>query len=174
MSTSKEAQVESKSAFQEPGRPASARQRTPYILLLVGFVRILGGGLIANITQTVGGQVAVRQVNFAGTNGVLMSGLLYIPNLATSATPACGVVTIHGYINSYDTMDGYSIEMARRGCVVLAVNQTGHSASHPPAFFNGHRGPGAPAYLNSLPTVPAEGIVPIRHSHSASRVLLPP
>ncbi len=164
MSTSKEAQVESASASQKPERPASARQRTPYILLLVAFVLILGGGLIANITQTVGGQVAVRQVNFAGTNGVLMSGLLYIPNTATSATPACGVVTIHGYINSYDTMDGYSIEMARRGCVVLAVNQTGHGASDPPAFVNGYGGPDALAYLNSLDIVRKGDIGLIGHS----------
>ena len=66
MSISKEAQVESEPPIQEPGRSSAARQRTPYILLLVAIVLILGGGLIANITQTVGGQIAVRQVNFAG------------------------------------------------------------------------------------------------------------
>src|SRR5260370_36967360 len=89
-----------------------------------------------------------------------MSGLLYIPNTATSATPACGVVTIHGYINSYDTMDGYSIEMARRGCVVLAVNQTGHGAFHPPAFFNGYGGPGGPAHPNQTDNAAQRGYRP--------------
>ena len=68
----------------------------------------------------------------------MMTGLLYVPSTATVKTPACGVVTIEGYINSVDTMDGFSIEMARRGCVVLDANQTGQGTSAPPAFADGY------------------------------------
>lgn len=164
MSTSEEAQVENATVAQQIGQASATRQRTPYILLFVAVGLLLMGGLIANITQTVGGQVAVRQVNFVGTNGVMMSGLLYVPNTATTKAPACGVVAIHGYINSRDTMDGFAIEMARRGCVVLAVDQTGHGASDPPAFGNGYGGPDALAYLNSLDIVRKGDVGLIGHS----------
>jgi pimeloyl-ACP methyl ester carboxylesterase len=165
MSTSEEAQLEGTADLrQKAAQESTAPSRTPYLVLLVAVILILGGGLIANLAQTAGGQIAVRQVEFAGTNGVMMSGLLYIPNTATSKTPACGVVTIHGYINSHDTMDGFSIEMARRGCVVLAVDQTGHGASDGPAFVNGYGGPDALAYLNSLDIVRKGDIGLIGHS----------
>jgi pimeloyl-ACP methyl ester carboxylesterase len=148
-----------------PAAPAATKpSRTPYFLLLASLVLILGGGIIANVTQTAGGQIAVRQVTFAGSNGTIMSGLLYVPNTATAKTPACGIVTIHGYINSRDTMDGFSIEMARRGCVVLAADQTGHGASDPPAFANAYGGPDALAYLNSLDIVQKGDIGLIGHS----------
>lgn len=145
-------------------QPGSTRSRTPYILLLISIALILGGGIIANVAQTLGGQVEVRQVSFAGTNGVIMGGLLYIPDTATTKTPACGVVAIHGYINSTDTMDGFSIEMARRGCVVLSVDQTGHGNSDAPAFNNGYGGPDALAYLSSLDIVQKGDIGLIGHS----------
>lgn len=164
MSTSKEAQEKSEVLAQESTRRAPTWLKSPYFVLLIAIVLILGGGLIANLAQTAGGQISVRQVNFAGTDGVMMSGLLYIPNTATSKTPACGVVTIHGYINSHDTMDGFSIEMARRGCVVLAADQTGHGFSDAPAFANGYGGPDALAYLNSLDIVRKGDIGLIGHS----------
>lgn len=138
--------------------------RSPYIALIIAIILLIGGGLIANIAQTDGGGVAVRDVTFAGTNGTMMSGLLYIPNTATTKTPACGVVAIHGYINSRDTMDGFAIEMSRRGCVVLAVDQTGQGYSDPPAFANSYGGPDALAYLNSLDIVKKNDIGLIGHS----------
>ncbi|HZR43424.1 MAG TPA: alpha/beta fold hydrolase [Ktedonobacteraceae bacterium] len=162
MSSNEVVQRESGLAPPEESRPS--RKRTPYIVLLLAIVLIIGGGILANVTQTVGGQVAVREVQFAGTNGVIMDGLLYVPKTATSKTPACGVVAIHGYINSRDTMDGFAIEMARRGCVVLAVDQTGHGFSDPPAFANGYGGPDALAYLNSLDIVRKNDIGLIGHS----------
>ncbi|HLZ62941.1 MAG TPA: alpha/beta hydrolase [Ktedonosporobacter sp.] len=164
MSTSNDATVTSDAIAQTSTRGATARPRTPFIVLLIAILFILIGGLLANITQTAGGQVRVRQVNFAGTNGMMMSGLLYVPNAATTKSPACGVVAIHGYINSHDTMDGFSIEMARRGCVVLAVDQTGHGSSDAPSFANGYGGPDALAYLSSLSIVRKGDIGLIGHS----------
>jgi pimeloyl-ACP methyl ester carboxylesterase len=164
MSTSKEALGESAVPSQESSQSAPAQRRTPYLVFLIALVLILGGGILANSVQTAGGQIAVRQVNFVGTDGIMMNGLLYVPNTATSKTPACGVVAIHGYINSRDTMDGFSIEMARRGCVVLAVDQTGHGFSDAPAFANGYGGPDALAYLSSLDIVRKGDIGLIGHS----------
>ena len=156
---------QSVSSTTEQSRSASSSNwRSPYIALIIAIILIVGGGLIANIAQTDGGDVVVRDVSFAGTNGTMMSGLLYIPNSATTKTPGCGVVAIHGYINSRDTMDGFAIEMSRRGCVVLAVDQTGQGYSDPPAFANSYGGPDTLAYLDLLDIVKKNDIGLIGHS----------
>ncbi len=133
-------------------------------VLIIGLLTILVGGLVANTAQTAGGRIRVEPVSFLTESGLVQTGLLYIPSNATVKTPACGVVTLHGYINSVDTMDGYSIEMARRGCVVLDANQTGQGSSQAPAFADDYGGPSALAFINSLSIVRHGDIGIIGHS----------
>jgi len=127
-------------------------------LLTVSLLLVLLGSLLASLVQTNFGAVEVRDVRFAGSNGLMISGLLYIPEGATAETPAPGVVAIHGYINSRETQTGYAIEFARRGYVVLASDQTGHGYSDPPAFANGFGGPDALAYMRTLDFVDKNNI----------------
>lgn len=111
------------------------------------------GSITAAYVQTDAGTVKVHDVRFAGAAGNLMSGLLYIPADATAETPAPGILAIHGYINSRETQSGFAIELATRGFVVLALDQTGHGYSEPPAFAHGFGGPDGLHYLRSLPFV---------------------
>jgi pimeloyl-ACP methyl ester carboxylesterase len=127
-------------------------------LLLVSLVLVVLGSLLAWYIQTDGGKIEVIDVRFMGSNGIPMSGLLYIPPNATVETPAPGVVAIHGYINSRETQSGFAIEFARRGYVVLASDQTGHGFSGGPAFANGFGGPDALRFLRSLDIVDPENI----------------
>jgi len=133
-------------------------------VLILGLLTIFIGGIVANTAQTAGGRIRIEPVSFLTESGLVQTGLLYIPSNATVKTPACGVVTIHGYINSVDTMDGYSIEMARRGCVVLAANQTGHGTSEAPAFTDEFGGPSALAFINTLSIVRHGDVGLIGHS----------
>ena len=142
----------------------SSKRSTAWVVLAIAIGLVVIGGIIAQIAQTAGGTVSVRQVKLSGSNGVMIYGLLYKPVAATAKSPAPGVVAIHGYINSHDTMDGFSIELARRGCVVLAIDQTGHGFSDPPAFANGYGGPDALAYLHSLDFVKGDDIGLVGHS----------
>lgn len=105
-------------------------------LAIVGLVLILAGGVLAWLTQTSGG-IQIRDVRFPGAKGNTMSALLYIPPNATPQLPAPGILAVHGYINSRETQDGFAIEFARRGYVVLALDQTGHGYSDGPAFATG-------------------------------------
>ena len=130
----------------------------PYPYLILSLLLILFGGLLAHRTQTDGGTISVRDIRFAGTDGVIMSGLLYIPSGATHEHPAPGILAIHGYINSRETQDGFAIEFARRGYVVLALDQTGHGFSDPPAFANGYGGPDGLRYLRTLDFVDKDNI----------------
>ncbi len=123
------------------------------LLLVVSVILILIGGIVANVIQNDSCSIRVRDVRFAGTGGTIMSGLLFIPKSATPKTPAPGILAIHGYINSRETQSGFAIEFARRGWVVLELDQTGHGYSDPPAFKNGYGGPDGLAYLRSLDIV---------------------
>ncbi|MGM9605405.1 MAG: hypothetical protein ACI3XG_10115 [Faecousia sp.] len=51
---------------------------------------------------------------------------LYTPLTATAAQRAPGVLLLHGYQNDHETCAAYAIELARRGAVVLALDEYGH------------------------------------------------
>ncbi|MBM4447486.1 MAG: alpha/beta fold hydrolase [Chloroflexi bacterium] len=128
------------------------------ILLAVALLVILVGNLLACMTQTDWGNVKVRDVRFAGTDGIIMSALLYVPKDVTAKNPAPGILAISGFINTREMQDGFAIEFARRGYVVLAIDQTGHGYSDPPAFGNFFGGPDGLRYLSSLDIVDKENI----------------
>ncbi|GKQ53214.1 S9 family peptidase [Bradyrhizobium sp. Ce-3] len=144
--------------------------RGRWTLAIVGLVLIVAGGLLAHLTQTAGG-IRIEDVRFKGAKGNTMSALLYIPPNATAQIPAPGILAVHGYINSRETQDGFAIEFARRGYVVLALDQTGHGYSDPPSFANGFGGPDGLAYLRSLPFVDKENIGLEGHSMGGWTVL---
>ena len=141
------------------------------LLATIGLVLALLGGLLAWYTQTGGGTIALRDLRFNGPGGSVMSALLYVPKGATAKTPAPAILAVHGYINSRETQDGFAIEYARRGYVVLALDQTGHGYSDPPAFANGFGGPAGLAYLRSLDIVDKDNIGLEGHSMGGWTVL---
>ncbi|HEX7758533.1 MAG TPA: alpha/beta fold hydrolase [Caulobacteraceae bacterium] len=140
------------------------------ILFVLGWALILGGGFLAKSVQTSGG-IQVTDVRFPGADGRGMSALLYAPAGATARNPAPGILAVHGYINSRETQDGFAIEFARRGYVVLALDQSGHGYSDPPAFSGGFGGPAGLAYLRSLPMVDKANIGLEGHSMGGWTIL---
>lgn len=139
-------------------------------LFVLGLGAILAGGLIASLTQTAGA-VRIQDLRFRGADGVTISALLYIPPGATPRTPAPGVLAVHGYINSRETQDGFAIEFARRGYVVLAIDQTGHGYSGGAATTHGFGGPDGLTYLRGLPFVDRDNIGLEGHSMGGWTVL---
>jgi len=117
----------------------------------------LGGGYLAHLIQTSGG-VEIRDLRFMSNEGKRMSALLYVPKGVSHKNPAPGIVATHGYINSRETKDGFAIEFARRGYVVLAIDQSGHGFSDPPSGGNGFGGLPALGYLRTLDFVDKDNI----------------
>jgi pimeloyl-ACP methyl ester carboxylesterase len=140
------------------------------VLFAFGWALVLGGGFMANRIQTADG-VKVEDVRFKGASGTPMSALLYTPATATAAHPAPGVLAVHGYINSRETQDGFAIEFARRGYVVLAIDQTGHGYSGGFVGSNGFGGPDGLAYLRGLKIVDASNIGLEGHSMGGWAIL---
>ena len=139
-------------------------------LALFGLLILMSGALLAHMVRTSDG-ISVRDIRFAGTNGKTMSALLYVPAGASQNRRAPGILAVHGYINSRETQDGFAIEFARRGYVVLSIDQTGHGYSGGPAFSNGFGGPDGLRYLRSLPMVDTTQIGLEGHSMGGWTVL---
>ncbi|MGD2132693.1 MAG: alpha/beta fold hydrolase [Maricaulaceae bacterium] len=146
--------------------------KTNWLLLVVGWALVLGGGYLAHAIQTSGG-VTIEDVRFPLDEGRELSGLLYTPANATAETPAPGILAVHGYINSRETQSGFAIEFARRGYVVLAMDQVGHGFSDGVAIEPGagFGGPAGLAYLRSLPQVDTDRIGLEGHSMGGWTVL---
>jgi pimeloyl-ACP methyl ester carboxylesterase len=126
--------------------------RPKWKLLAAGWVLVLAGSWSASLVQTSGG-VDVRDVRIDMEEGGRLSALLYVPPSASPEDPAPAVLAVHGYINSRETQSGFAIELARRGYVVLALDQTGHGFSDGRAMTQGFGGPAGLAYLRALPFV---------------------
>lgn len=81
--------------------------------------------LVANTIQTDHGRVTITTEAFQLGDGII-TYKLYRPETATEDTPAPAVLLLHGYQNDKDTCDAYAIELARRGAVVMAIDEYGH------------------------------------------------
>ena len=145
-------------------------KRKGWWLFLLGLVLVFAGSWQASRIQTAGG-IAIQDIRFRSPAGTVMSALLYVPPGATAANPAPGILAVHGYINSRETQDGFAIEFARRGYVVLALDQTGHGYSGGAAFSEGFGGPAGLAYLRALPMVDKANIGLEGHSMGGWTVL---
>lgn len=142
-----------------------------WALLAAALALVLIGGGAAALTQTSLGTVQVRETNFVGSNGQVISGLLYVPAGVTAETPAPGILAVHGYINSREMQLATAIELSRRGYVVLSIDETGHGRSDSPAFSGGFGGPAALAYLRTLDIVDKDNIGLTGHSLGGATVM---
>ena len=97
-------------------------------ILLALILGIFGCMAMAHDIQTNHGAVAVSQGAIVLDRGDL-AYKLYVPNTATAETPAPGVLLLHGYQNDHETCAAYAIELARRGVVVMALDEYGHGGT---------------------------------------------
>ncbi|TFC95283.1 alpha/beta hydrolase [Cryobacterium breve] len=89
------------------------------------FVSALGASLV----QTVGGTVAVKDMRWETASGMSMSALLYKPDSATATSKAPVIITSHGWWNNREMQDANSVELSRRGFVVISIDMYGHGNS---------------------------------------------
>ena len=107
--------------------------------LVFTFVCMLG----ANIIQTNGGSVKVTEGYFDIHQDVATEKVQdnipnyeiadtqiyykqYTPKSATAENKAPGVLLLHGYQNDHETSAAFAIELAKRGAVVIAIDEYGH------------------------------------------------
>lgn len=97
---------------------------TVAILLAAIFVCMI----FANLIQTNFGKVEVTTDSFE-YNGGRLYYKLYKPEGATANAKAPAVLLLHGYQNDKETNAAYAVELARRGYVVLSLDEYGHGST---------------------------------------------
>ena len=97
--------------------------------IAIALVLCLIGSIGASLIQSCGGRIIIKDLSWESPSGFLLSGTLYRPPTANKENPAPGVVTVEGWYNNKEMQDLYSIELARRGYVVLALDMHGHGNS---------------------------------------------
>ena len=90
--------------------------------------------------QTSWGDVRIERLHLNSADGEKLSCLIYIPKNATAETPAPCAIIYHGRSNQGHSNDTWSMELARRGYVVLSPDLTGGGESH--TYDGGYFGDG--------------------------------
>ena len=104
--------------------------KTPHWLFCICMAVVLVFSFLANIVNTSGYKVSVKTVNFdTNDNNGNIEGLLYMPKGCNKDNPCPVIVTTHGYLNSKEMQDAPSIELSRRGYIVLAIDMYDHGGS---------------------------------------------
>ena len=111
-------------------------KKTAKLFLVLSLVLMLLSGIVVHAVQTNGGKVTMKELTLETDSGYTMSAYLLIPENATAENPAPAVVTSHGYLNNKEMADANYVELARRGFVVLSIDQPDHGDSEvTPDFF---------------------------------------
>lgn len=97
--------------------------------LIFALVLCLASAVFASAVQSSFGRVKVSELRLIDRSGYEVSTLLYKPDNADEKNPAPCIITVEGWYNNKEMQDLYSVEYARRGYVVLAVDMHGHGDS---------------------------------------------
>ncbi len=102
--------------------------KKPLLLLAILLALVFCCMFIADGIQRDHGRIAIESGVIAMQQGDL-TYKLYKPLTATDSAPAPAVLLLHGYQNDRETNAAYAVELARRGVVVLSLDEYGHGAS---------------------------------------------
>ena len=117
-----------------PASPVSdsrseSRLRGSRRLLFVCLIVIFGASWLASLVQTSFGRVRVTEIRLPMQNGQWIVADLFRPLSATAETPAPLVVVVPGFQRSKETQANISLELARRGLVVIAIDPYSQGSS---------------------------------------------
>lgn len=108
---------------------AKSKKSLAYKLLALALVLIFVGFIGASLVQSSGGKIEVQELYYETPLGMTANAMLFKPENATAETPAPCIVLMHGWYNNKEMQDVFFTEYARRGYVVISVNQYSHGDS---------------------------------------------
>lgn len=134
------------------------------VALVLCLISMVGSSLI----QTGNHSIRIKKMYWESPAGALLSADLWIPANATADNKAPAVVTVEGWYNNKEMQDAYTMELARRGYVVLTLDLHGHGNSEAlpqDRLYDGAVGvDGAVQMVASLPYVDTTRIGVTGHS----------
>lgn len=125
-----------------------------------------------SVIQSKEGSVVLKEMNWESPSGHQLNGMLYIPANATKDHKAPAIITVEGWYNNKEMQDLYTVEFARRGYVVLALDMASHgnseSLTHDQLYDGAVGVDGATQLVASLPYVDTTKIGITGHSSGAT------
>jgi len=148
----------------------SVRKNVNFLIIMVLIIAI--SAVMSYSIERDFGKVEVKQVRIMDPNGEVIAAKIFRPLTATPENKAAAIINMHGYQNDKSVQDSFSIELARRGFVVIAPDALGHGDSTgrlnvggwfaDPTYVMGNET--ALAYLITLPFVDSANIGAMGHS----------
>lgn len=105
-------------------RKSATKRFLAVTLILIIVVGLLNWGLVSDW-----GNVKITRTTVLGRDGNQFSALIYVPKTATAETPAPALINFHGNAGNARNHESWAVEFARRGFVVLSVDQFGSGDS---------------------------------------------
>jgi len=144
-----------------------------WIIIILAIITFSAG--MARLIETDFGKVDVSDVHISDSTGEILAAKLYRPVTASAENKLPGVINIHGYQNDKLVDDSFSIELSRRGFVVISPDAIGHGDSSGGLSVSGVLGDpnytGSTQdiylYLKNLPYVDSSNIGSMGHSMGA-------
>jgi pimeloyl-ACP methyl ester carboxylesterase len=106
---------------------ADIRKQVNWLIALVLIISVSAG--MAFAIERDFGKVEIKQLRIIDPNGNLISAKLFRPVTASAENKLPAILNMHGYQNDKNVQDPFSIELAKRGFVVLAPDSLGHGDS---------------------------------------------
>ena len=98
------------------------QKRSSLLIVVMLATLIIISSFFAYIIQSSGGKVDIQSIKFPTQNGQLLVADLFKPKTASKENPAPLVIVIPGFQRSKETLSNISIELSRRGIVVIAID----------------------------------------------------
>ena len=105
------------------------KRKTAKFWVTVALILVFVGYIGAALVQSDFGKVEITKLKYEGGMGLTQSAVIYKPKTATVDNPAPCIVLEHGWYNNKEMQDMNCVEYARRGYVVVAVDQYSHGDS---------------------------------------------
>jgi dienelactone hydrolase len=99
------------------------------IVMLFSLILVFLFMFIASYFNSGKGTVTIRNIYYPDNNGNILRAQLYIPHGVSAAKPAPAVLNMHGGGDNLECVGNFSLELARRGYVVLNVDEYGSGFS---------------------------------------------
>lgn len=97
--------------------------------LIVAFALITVGSVLACMLQSNFGRTQVKDIALMTEEHQYLHAIAFVPKGASKDNKVPCVITSHGWLNSAEVQDAASIELSRRGIMVIAMDAYGHGFS---------------------------------------------
>ena len=159
---------ESESSKRQEESALKEKKNRAKMWLCVALALCLLSMIAASLIQTQNHNIRIKKMYWESPVGALLSADLWIPANATEDSKAPAVITVEGWYNNKEMQDAYTLELARRGYVVLTLDLHGHGnteALPQDRLYDGAVGvDGAVQMIASLPYVDTTRIGVTGHS----------